>query len=158
MPALSWLAKEAHLDMSTAPKNDDFPNGSASIAWEKLSKVYKSNTMSDMVNLLHRQVVKVCPGGVQQPRHLVQWLSAYSRSPCQDKRAYFWWDSSGAHHHQLPEVYRPLVVGWSSCKQHMVLRKFRRKFRISGTNMFKGEGNSGTKKGGVALFGEAKFK
>jgi hypothetical protein len=138
-------------------RNEDFPNGSAAIAWEKLSKVYESNTMSDMVDLLDKWS-KCALEGDNNPD---TWFNdlAHIRDRLVKTKAPISDETAVAHIiTKLPEVYRPLVVGLKLSSTTYGVEDIQKEVRDFWNRYVKGKGNSGTKKGGVALFGEAKFK
>jgi hypothetical protein len=91
-------------------RDKDFPNGSAKLAWDKMVKVYESNTMSDMVELMDKWS-KCTLDGDSNPD---VWFNdlAQIRERLTKTKAPISDETAVAHIiTKLPESYRPLVVG-----------------------------------------------
>ena len=91
-------------------RDADFPDASAKLAWEKLSKAYKSNTMLDMVELMDRLSRCTLEGDSNpdawsnEKAHIKRLVK--TKAPISDETMLV------AHRiTKLPKQYRPLVVG-----------------------------------------------
>jgi hypothetical protein len=133
----------------------EFPNGSAKVAWEKLEAVYESNTMSDMVDLMDKWA-KCGLVGENDPDIWFNEL-AKIRDRLVKTKAPISNETMVAHIiTKLPEKYRPLVVGLKLSTTTYTVESIEKEVRDFWNRYVKDETPIG--KGGVALYGEAKFK
>ena len=153
--SLIMACKSGAFGHVNSARNEDFPNGSARLAWEKLVKVYESNTMSDMVDLMDKWSKCVLEGDSNPD----VWFNelAQIRERLKKSKAPISDETMVAHViTKLPEAYRPLVVGLKLSSTSYEVEQIEKEIRDFWNRYVKSEAPSG--KGGVALYGEAKFK
>ena len=126
------------------------------LAWEKLVKVYESNTMSDMVDLMDKWSKCILDGDSNPDvwfNDLAQIRERLTKSkaPISDETAV-------AHIiTKLPESYRPLVVGLKLSSTEYSVEDIQKEVRDFWNRFIKDD--QPNSKGGVALYGEqGKFK